>query len=172
MDSFTLPVPAGFGAQWAPTGMQGQIGKTIDIDWGGGDGEPAVITDVSVSADGQTLYVTVERASVHNALFAVRQRYADARNTLDAASATYGPLSPEATTAYHAFADAARALNAAEPDPAPGTLFLCRCGHAMALHDIYEPSDPRELCCVQGCDQNGCPGRENPINQETETESK
>lgn len=39
-----------------------------------------------------------------------------------------------------------------------GTAFLCGCGHAWALHDIYEPSDPRELCCVDGCDQRGCPG--------------
>lgn len=41
----------------------------------------------------------------------------------------------------------------------------CPCGHAWVRHDIYEPSDPRELCTVQGCDQRGCPGRSARENQ-------
>ncbi len=27
------------------------------------------------------------------------------------------------------------------------------CGHSGILHDIYEPADPRPMCCADGC---GC----------------
>lgn len=37
--------------------------------------------------------------------------------------------------------------------------WFCPCGHPWAAHDIHTPDDPRELCCVDGCDQNGCPGK-------------
>lgn len=25
------------------------------------------------------------------------------------------------------------------------------CPHAGLFHDIYEPSDPRPMCCIEGC---------------------
>lgn len=34
----------------------------------------------------------------------------------------------------------------------------CACGHLMIHHDIDEHPGT-ELCCVEGCDQKGCPGR-------------
>jgi hypothetical protein len=37
----------------------------------------------------------------------------------------------------------------------------CPCGHLWLCHDVNEYSgDGTETCCVEGCDQTGCPGRE------------
>jgi hypothetical protein len=37
----------------------------------------------------------------------------------------------------------------------------CACGHLWLSHDIEEYSgDGSEMCCVVGCDQDGCPGRQ------------
>lgn len=37
---------------------------------------------------------------------------------------------------------------------------VCGCGHLWLRHDVDEyPGDGSETCCVEGCDQNGCPGR-------------
>ncbi len=39
----------------------------------------------------------------------------------------------------------------------------CACGHLWLSHDIEEYSgDGSEMCCVVGCDQDGCPGRQQP----------
>jgi hypothetical protein len=39
-------------------------------------------------------------------------------------------------------------------------LAVCRCGHVWMVHDVEEYSgDDSETCCVEGCNQNGCPGR-------------
>lgn len=35
----------------------------------------------------------------------------------------------------------------------------CPCGHQWLFHDIGEPDADDELCCVEGCDQRACPGR-------------
>lgn len=36
----------------------------------------------------------------------------------------------------------------------------CPCGHSWMAHDVDEfPGDGSETCCVEGCDQTGCPGR-------------
>ena len=36
----------------------------------------------------------------------------------------------------------------------------CACGHSMLLHDIEEyAGDGSDLCCVESCDQVGCPGK-------------
>lgn len=36
----------------------------------------------------------------------------------------------------------------------------CPCGHMLWHHDFQErPDDGTLLCCVDGCDQVGCPGR-------------
>lgn len=37
---------------------------------------------------------------------------------------------------------------------------LCACGHQWLFHDIGEPDADDELCCVEGCDQKACPGRQ------------
>lgn len=37
---------------------------------------------------------------------------------------------------------------------------LCACGHQWLFHDIGEPDADDELCCVEGCDQKVCPGRQ------------
>ena len=39
----------------------------------------------------------------------------------------------------------------------------CSCGHMWMRHDVNEYSgDGTETCCVEGCDQRGCPGRAAP----------
>ena len=36
----------------------------------------------------------------------------------------------------------------------------CDCGHLWLHHDIDEyRGDGTETCCVEGCDQVGCPGK-------------
>lgn len=35
----------------------------------------------------------------------------------------------------------------------------CRCGHEWLTHDIERyPGDDTDMCCVEGCEQLGCPG--------------
>jgi hypothetical protein len=37
----------------------------------------------------------------------------------------------------------------------------CPCGHVWHAHDVDEYSgDGSEMCCVHGCEQSGCPGRQ------------
>lgn len=37
----------------------------------------------------------------------------------------------------------------------------CACGHLWLLHDVEEyRGDGSETCCVEGCPQTGCPGRQ------------
>jgi hypothetical protein len=37
---------------------------------------------------------------------------------------------------------------------------LCPCGHFWLMHDVEEyTGDGTEICCADGCDQVGCPGR-------------
>lgn len=37
----------------------------------------------------------------------------------------------------------------------------CACGHMWLWHDVDEyTGDGSETCCVDGCEQNGCPGRQ------------
>lgn len=37
---------------------------------------------------------------------------------------------------------------------------MCACGHPWGAHDVEEyRGDGSETCCVEGCDQAGCPGR-------------
>lgn len=37
----------------------------------------------------------------------------------------------------------------------------CPCGHAWMFHDIEEwDGDGSDLCCVEGCDQKACPGKQ------------
>lgn len=39
----------------------------------------------------------------------------------------------------------------------------CPCGHLFLHHDINDcDGDGSDLCCVEGCDQRACPGR-NPV---------
>lgn len=39
-------------------------------------------------------------------------------------------------------------------------LLACDCGHLWDRHDVEEyRGDGTEACCVEGCDQIGCPGR-------------
>lgn len=41
-----------------------------------------------------------------------------------------------------------------------GTWKYCACGHFWLQHDIEEyRGDGSETCCVEGCNQVGCPGR-------------
>jgi len=49
----------------------------------------------------------------------------------------------------------------AEKTSPPAWLERCACGHIWLRHDVAEFSGDgtAELCCVEGCDQNGCPGR-------------
>jgi hypothetical protein len=48
-------------------------------------------------------------------------------------------------------------LVAADP-PTPWT--NCPCEHPWLRHDVDEyRGDGTETCCVEGCDQTGCPGR-------------
>jgi hypothetical protein len=38
----------------------------------------------------------------------------------------------------------------------------CACGHVWLIHDFDEyVGDDTDLCCADGCDQNGCPGNTN-----------
>lgn len=40
----------------------------------------------------------------------------------------------------------------------------CPCGHLFLHHDIAEyDGDGSDLCCVEGCDQASCPGRQAKI---------
>jgi hypothetical protein len=37
---------------------------------------------------------------------------------------------------------------------------FCACGHAWINHDVDEyVGDDSDTCCVEGCDQAGCPGK-------------
>lgn len=37
----------------------------------------------------------------------------------------------------------------------------CGCGHIWLRHDVEEyPGDGSEMCCVEGCRQRDCPGRD------------
>ena len=37
---------------------------------------------------------------------------------------------------------------------------FCACGHLWLRHDVEEyGGDGSETCCVEGCSQEGCPGR-------------
>jgi hypothetical protein len=46
-------------------------------------------------------------------------------------------------------------------DTAPTKPEICLCGHVWDAHDVYEyRGDGSEMCCVHGCEQNGCPGRQ------------
>lgn len=43
----------------------------------------------------------------------------------------------------------------------------CPCGHLWLRHDVDEyRGDDSEMCCVEGCDQTKCPGRQ-PATAET-----
>lgn len=118
MDSFTFKLAASVGSRWSPNAMQHEIDKVLDVHWGPGDNAPGVITNARVSDDGKALYVTVERQVTHQIRLAqqgdVKAAYDLAREAVAYAIATYGPLSPQASEAYEAFADAATALNEAE----------------------------------------------------------
>lgn len=42
----------------------------------------------------------------------------------------------------------------------------CPCGHLWLHHDVNEYSgDGTEMCCVDGCTQTGCPGRQTPTEE-------
>lgn len=44
----------------------------------------------------------------------------------------------------------------------PDAWWTCPCGHFGIQHDVYEyRGDGSETCCVEGCSQVGCPGRNN-----------
>ena len=70
------------------------------------------------------------------------------------------PVLDETPVDLPAYVAAARGSIGSGTCSGDGSWKYCACGHFWLQHDIEEyRGDGSETCCVEGCDQVGCPGR-------------